>query len=47
MKKIIIKYGKSICSLAMSMALLASQSCRLRLYEPKEPEGLREFAKRK
>ena len=41
---LIRKHGVKLCSLAMCISVLASQSCRARLYEPKEPEGLRDFA---
>ncbi|MGN0367630.1 MAG: cyclic lactone autoinducer peptide [Wujia sp.] len=46
-KKLLKRYGGVICSFAMAVATLASQSCRLRLYEPEEPKALREFIKQK
>lgn len=41
---LIKKYTKQLCSLALLAAPLAARTCRTIFYEPKEPEGLAQFA---
>ena len=45
--KIICKYGCKLCAVAVLVAPLATQACKTKYYQPKEPEGLREFAMKK
>lgn len=47
LRKILVKYGNVLCALAVLVAPMAARTCRLLYYEPKEPEGLDEFVKRK
>ncbi len=45
--KFIAKYGATICALALMVAPCAAEPCRTFWYQPAEPEGFSEFAKRK
>ena len=45
--KIICKYGCKLCAAAVFGAPLASQACKTKYYQPKEPAGLKEFAMKK
>lgn len=51
MKKIIenlvVRYGKQLCSIAMVAAVASVNSCRGLFYQPEEPEGLLELAKKR
>lgn len=40
MKKFLKKYGAIICMIAVAVAPMASEFCRVKYYQPKEPEGL-------
>lgn len=43
-KKMLVKYGKAVCAVAVSLASVSSLCCRGHWYQPKEPDGLKEFA---
>ncbi len=43
----IAKHGATICALTLMVAPSASKVCKFILYQPAEPEGFAEFAKRK
>ncbi len=45
-KKWLVKHGNAICAVAVSLASLSSLCCRGHWYQPEEPEGLKEFAKK-
>lgn len=40
------RVGKVLCNMALHFAPLASNFCWGMYYQPKEPEGLKEFAKK-
>jgi cyclic lactone autoinducer peptide len=42
--KFICKYGARLCAVALAVAPLASEACKMKYYQPEEPEGLRDFA---
>lgn len=44
---LICKYGFRLCAFAAVVAPLASQTCKTRYYQPKEPDGLTQFADKK
>ena len=39
-EKFLKKYGAIICMIAVAVAPMASEFCRVKYYQPKEPEGL-------
>ncbi|MGN0395385.1 MAG: cyclic lactone autoinducer peptide [Coprococcus sp.] len=41
---IVKRYGAALCALVIAVAPIAVNSCRYKLYQPKEPDGLEEFA---
>lgn len=45
LKSVVKKYDNVFCSMAHFAAPIASSTCRSNLYQPKEPDGLDEFAK--
>ena len=42
-KKLIQKICKGICTMAVFAAPVASEYCHVLFYQPKEPEGFKEF----
>ncbi len=46
-KAFIQKYGRQLPAIALAVASVAALCCRGDWYQPEEPEGLSEFAKRK
>lgn len=46
-KAFIQKYGRQLPTLALTVASVATLCCRGDWYQPEEPEGLSEFARRK
>ncbi len=46
-RKIIEKYGKLICMVAVLITTFGLNDCKGSWYQPKEPEGLEEFIKNK
>lgn len=47
MKKLAInQIARMMCTLTMMVAAFANQGCRWYFYQPEEPSGLEEFAKR-
>ncbi|MCM1288826.1 MAG: cyclic lactone autoinducer peptide [Clostridium sp.] len=47
LKKWLMRHKYAISSIAMSVATVAVYGCRCKFYQPREPEGLEEFCKRK
>lgn len=47
LEKLICKVGIPLCSLATLVAPMVSRGCRIRFYQPEEPEGLQEFIQAK
>lgn len=47
LKVFIQKYGRQLPALALTVASTAALCCRGDWYQPEEPRGLSEFAKRK
>lgn len=45
--KFVQRYGKNLLSLCLAMSVFTSAGCHFVWYEPKEPDGLREFKKGK
>ena len=45
-KKLIQKICKGICTMAVFAAPVASGYCHVLFYQPKEPEGFKEFLKK-
>lgn len=45
-KKLIQKICKGICTMAVFAAPVASEYCHVLFYQPKEPEGFKEFLKK-
>ncbi len=45
-KKLLLILGQLMMLFAVCMAPLVSQGCRTWWYQPKEPEGFTEFAKK-
>ena len=45
LKKFVIKYGDKLCALVLVISTVACDYCRTLLYQPKEPERLKEFIK--
>ena len=43
-KKVVIKYGAQMCSLAGLAAIISVNSCRGFFYQPDEPMGVRKLA---
>lgn len=43
----ICKYGCKLCAVAVVIAPLASEACKVKYYQPEEPAGLRDFAMKK
>lgn len=43
LKKFIQKHGEKICAMAVAFGGISLMSCRLFVYEPKQPDGLKEF----
>ena len=43
----ICKYGCKLCAVAVAIAPLASEACKVKYYQPEEPVGLRDFAMKK
>lgn len=39
----VTKYGKLLCSIAITVTTVGVNSCRQQFYQPKEPENLREL----
>lgn len=46
-KRIVVKYGKQLCTLAVIIAPIATRCCRGMYYEPEIPEGMNEFLEKK
>lgn len=46
-KAFIQKYGRQLPALALTVASAATLCCRGHWYQPEEPKGLNEFARRK
>ncbi len=44
--RLLSKLNPQLCSIALVAISVASQECRKKYYQPKEPEGLAEFVKR-
>jgi cyclic lactone autoinducer peptide len=44
--KIAMRFARLLVLMAPYIAGLASESCRIIWYQPKEPDGLEEFAKK-
>lgn len=47
LEKWLLSHKNAINSIAMSVAAMVVYGCRFKYYQPKEPEGLEEFCKRK
>ena len=43
-KKVVIKYGAQMCSLAGLAAIISVNSCRGFFYQPEEPDEVRKLA---
>ncbi len=43
-KSIVVKNSKVFCNLAVIVAGIAVNNCRLSFYQPKEPKGYAKFA---
>lgn len=42
----VTKYGKLLCSIAITVTTVGLNSCRQQFYQPKEPENLRELTRK-
>jgi cyclic lactone autoinducer peptide len=46
MRKTLLYIGQALVALAIIAAPVASDICKITWYQPEEPEGLKNFAKR-
>lgn len=47
MRKLLVKIGSLLCACAVTISPLVVEGCRTRYYQPKEPDGLKEFVQRR
>lgn len=47
MRKLLVKIGSLLCACAVTISPLVVEGCRVRYYQPKEPDGLKEFVQRR
>ena len=47
MRKTLLFIGKTLVALAIIAAPVASDICKITWYQPEEPKGLKEFARKK
>lgn len=46
-QKIIQRYGKQICAMAMTAGTLSVSYCRTLFYEPKQPDNFQDFLEKR
>lgn len=46
MRKLLVKAGRLLCACSVVISPLVVEGCKTRYYQPKEPDGLEEFAKK-
>ena len=45
-RKLLVKAGRLLCACSVVISPLVVEGCKTRYYQPKEPDGLEEFAKK-
>ncbi len=43
LREVIKEHGKKICEMAVNVATVSQSSCHYMMYEPEQPDGLKEF----
>ena len=46
LRKLVVKAGRLLCACSVVISPLVVEGCKTRYYQPKEPDGLEEFAKK-
>ena len=46
LKQFVIQFSPQLCSFAMMVAAIAVSGCKRNFYQPREPDGLAEFAEK-